>query len=53
MIKRKIEFPNDKRITVLRKNLTKYKTWESYNLIKVHKWTASEVRVHQAVKGTF
>jgi len=49
---RKIEFPNDKRIAVLRKDLTKYKTWESENLIKVHKWTASEVRVHQAVRDT-
>jgi hypothetical protein len=53
MIKRKIEFPNDKRITVLRKNLTKYTTWESENLIKVHKWSASAVRVHQAVRGAF
>ena len=49
---RKIEFPNDKKIMVLRKDLTKYKTWESENLINVHLWTASEVRVHQAVRDT-
>jgi len=49
---RKIEFPNDKRITVLRKDLTKYKTWESEHLIKVHLWTASEVKVHQSVRDT-
>jgi hypothetical protein len=42
----------DKKVTVLRKDLTKYKTWESNHLIKVHKWTASEVRVHQAVRAS-
>ncbi|MDG1315545.1 MAG: hypothetical protein P8P29_08500 [Flavobacteriaceae bacterium] len=44
---REKNFPNDKRVIVLRKDLTKYKTWESQNLIKVHNWTPSEVRVHQ------
>ena len=49
---KKKDFPNDKKIMVLRKDLTKYKAWESEILIKFHKWTASEVRVHQLVRDT-
>ena len=45
------EFPNDKKITVLRKDLSEYKALESYILINIHKWTASEVRVHQMTTG--
>lgn len=42
------QFPNDRRITVVRPDGTEYKTWASEHLIKVHKWTASEVRVQQS-----
>ena len=43
-----MRFPNDIRITVLDRNLKPRKEWQSYHLMKVHKWTESEVRVMQA-----
>lgn len=48
----KKQFPNDKKVTVLRKDLSEYKAWQSYILINVYKWTASEVRVHQMLHAT-
>jgi len=47
---RKREFPNDKRTIVTREDLTTYKTWESENLMRVHKWQASEVRIAQDIR---
>ncbi len=41
------DFPNDKRVIVLRKDMTKYTAWESQHLITYHNWTPSEVRAHQ------
>ena len=41
------DFPNDKRVIVLRKDMTKYTAWESHILITYHNWTPSEVRVQQ------
>jgi hypothetical protein len=42
-----MRFPNDRKITVLDCKLKPRKEWQSYHLMKVHKWTESEVRVMQ------
>ena len=51
-IKRKDLFPHDKRITIIRANLTTYKEWASVNLALTHGWTDTEIRVSQAIDAT-
>ena len=41
------EYPNDKRVTVIRANGSTYRTWQSTSLLTTHGWTPSEVRVMQ------
>jgi len=41
------EYPNDRRVNVIRANGSTYRTWESTNLLTVHGWTPSEIRVMQ------
>lgn len=42
-MRRPANFPNDKRVSVIRKDLTQYRAWESYVLMNTHGWTESEV----------
>jgi len=44
---RKKRFPNDKRITVLDRNGSTRRAWQSYHLMRVHRWSEVEVRVMQ------
>ena len=44
------EFPHDRKIEVLRPDMTKYKTIESAHLMNVQNMNASEVRVTQAFR---
>ena len=48
-IKRKELFPHDKRITVIRADLTTYKEWASVNLALIHRWSDTEIRIAQAI----
>ena len=50
-IVRSNEFPHDRKIEVLRPDMTKYKTLESAHLISVQKMSDSEVRVTQAFRS--
>jgi len=41
------EYPNDKRVNVIRANGSTYRAWESTSLLTTHSWTPSEIRVMQ------
>ena len=47
--KRKELFPNDKRVTVIRADLTTYREWASTNLVKIQGWSVSDVRIAQTI----
>tara|TARA_R110000868_G_C10645962_1_gene744536 strand:+ start:131 stop:307 length:177 start_codon:yes stop_codon:yes gene_type:complete len=44
---RKERFPNDKQVTVIRKDLSEYKAWQSDSLMRTHGWSEQEVRIQQ------